>query len=86
MAVTTISSGELNHDLGKAMRAATHNPVIITESGKPSYVLLSYTEYQRLNGAAPGRTLVEALSMPGLSEITFDPPKADIGARPADFS
>lgn len=86
MAVTTISSQELNQDLSKAKRAATQNPVVITDRGKPAFVLLPYTEYQRLSGAAPGRNLVEALSMPGLSEIAFDPPKADIRARPADFS
>ncbi|MGQ3048056.1 MAG: type II toxin-antitoxin system Phd/YefM family antitoxin [Niveispirillum sp.] len=86
MAVTTISSRELNQDLGKAKRAATLNPVIITDRGKPAFVLLSYTEYQRLSGATPGRNLVEALSMPDLSEIGFDPPKADIRSRPADLS
>lgn len=86
MAVTTVSSRELNQDLGKAKRAATQNPVIITDRGKPAFVLLSYTEYQRLSGAAPGRNLVEALSMPGPSEIAFDPPKADIRSRPADLS
>ena len=78
MAVTTISSQELNQDLGKAKRAATQNPVIITHRGKPAFVLLTYTEYQRLSRSAPGRTLVEALSMPGLSGIAFDPPKANI--------
>jgi len=86
MAVTTVSSRELNQDLGKAKRAATQNPVIITDRGKPAFVLLSYTEYQRLNGAAPSRNLVEALSMPGLSEINFDPPTADMRSCPADFS
>jgi prevent-host-death family protein len=86
MAVTTVSSRELNQDLGKAKRAATQTPVIITDRGKPAFVLLSYAEYQRLSGAAPSRNLVEALSMPGLSEINFDPPKADMRSRPADFS
>ncbi|MBP7338171.1 type II toxin-antitoxin system Phd/YefM family antitoxin [Niveispirillum sp.] len=86
MAITTVSSRELNQDIGKAKRAATQNPVVINDRGKPAFVLLSYTEYQRLSGASPGRNLVEALSMPGLSGFDFDPPKADTWLRPADFS
>ncbi|MFV3126618.1 type II toxin-antitoxin system Phd/YefM family antitoxin [Niveispirillum sp. KHB5.9] len=85
MPITTVSSRELNQDVGKAKRAAEHNPVVITDRGKPAFVLLSYAEYQRLTGGQ-GRSIVDALSMPGLSDIEFDPPKAGIQLRPADFS
>lgn len=84
MPVTTVSSRELNQDVGKAKRAAEHNPVVITDRGKPAFVLLSYAEYQRLTGGQK-RNLVDALSMPGMSEIDFDPPKAALQLRAADF-
>ncbi len=84
MPVTTVSSRELNQDVGKAKRAAEHNPVVITDRGKPAFVLLSYAEYQRLTGGQK-RNLVDALSMPGMSEIDFDPPKAALQLRAEDF-
>ena len=82
--VTTLSSRELNQDLGRAKKAALQGPVFITDRGKPAHVLLSITEYKRLTGKR--RNIVEALSMPGLANIEFDPPRADIQSRPADLS
>ena len=58
MAITSLTSRELNHDLGRAKRAARMGPVFITDRGKPAHVLLSYSEYQRLTGQR--RSLVEA--------------------------
>ncbi|AYO54614.1 type II toxin-antitoxin system Phd/YefM family antitoxin [Acinetobacter sp. WCHAc060025] len=43
-----ISSREFNHDIGKAKKSSLENPVIITERGKPSHVLLSYRDYEKL--------------------------------------
>lgn len=85
MAITTVSSRELNQDVGKAKRAAEHNPVVITDRGKPAFVLLSYAEYQRLTGGQK-RNLVDALSMPGMSEIELETPKTALSLGPADFS
>lgn len=84
MSISTITSRELNDDLGGAKRAALNGPVLITDRGKPAHVLMSYSEYQRLTGRR--RDIVEALSMPGLSDIPFDPPRASIHARSADLS
>ena len=71
MPITTFSSREVNQDLVRAKKAAKHGPVIITDRGRPAHVLLSIEEYRRLTGRQ--RNLVEALSMPGLSEIDFAP-------------
>ena len=71
MPATSLSSSKLGQDISGAMRAATHGPVFISEGGQPTHVLLSIGEYQRLT--RPRRTLVEALAMPGLSDIDFDP-------------
>jgi prevent-host-death family protein len=83
MTITTLSSRELNQDIGRAKRAALEGPVFITDRGTPAHVLLSYEEYQRLTGKR--RTLAEALAMPGVADIDFDPPKLDIKLRIPDF-
>ncbi|WP_454918761.1 type II toxin-antitoxin system Phd/YefM family antitoxin [Xanthobacter sediminis] len=84
MGITTLSSRELNHDVSSAKKAAQNGPVIITDRGKPSHVLMTWDEFQRLTG--PRRSLAEALAMPGLSEIDFDPPRVEIGPRGVDLS
>ncbi|MBB3646488.1 prevent-host-death family protein [Rhizobium sp. BK619] len=84
MTVTTLSSRELNHDVSSAKKAAKKGPVIITDRGKPSHVLLTYEEFQRLSGSR--QSLVDGLSMPGLSEIDFMPTRAEIKTRGVDLS
>lgn len=84
MTITTVTSRELNQDVGGAKRAAKSGPVFITDRGKPAHVLLSIEDYRRLAGK--GRSLAEALSMPGLADIDFDPPRVRIGAPPPDLS
>ena len=80
---TTLSSRELNQDIGQAKRAARLGPVFITDRGKPSHVLLSIDDYRRLAGQR--RSLVDALSLPGLADIDFEPPHADISSRVPDL-
>lgn len=85
MTITTISSRGFNQDIGRAKRiAAKSGPVFVTNRGKTTHVLLSIEDYQRIS--AQGRSLVEALAMPGLAEIDFEPPKLNIEIRPADLS
>lgn len=84
MPITSLSSRELNHDVSSAKKAAQHGPVIITDRGKPSHVLMTYDEFERLTGSR--RNLVDALSMPGLSDIDFDPPRMEISPRRVDLS
>lgn len=76
MPVTTVTSSELNQHIGHAKRAAKSGPVFITHRGEPAHVLLSLEDYQRLAGQH--RSLVEALSMPGLADIDFEPPRVRI--------
>ena len=84
MTITTVTSRELNQDVGRAKRAAKSGPVFITDRGKPAHVLLSIEDYQRLAGK--GRSLAEALSMRGLADIDFDPPLARVEAAAPDLS
>lgn len=83
MTITTISGREFNQDTGGAKKAASAGPVFITDRGRPSHVLLTIEMYQRLVGVR--RSIVDALSMPGLSDIEFDPPRSAELARPADL-
>jgi prevent-host-death family protein len=84
MAVTKISSREFNQNVSRARRAADSGPVIITDRGEPSYVLLRHDEYQRLTKDEPG--IRELLYCPGMEDIEFDPPKLGNGIfRPADL-
>jgi prevent-host-death family protein len=83
MTTTTLSSRELNQDIGRAKRAALEGPVFITDRGRPAHVLLSIEQYRRLTGGR--RNLLDALSMPGMADIDFDPPKLDIKLRIPDF-
>ena len=83
MTITMLTSRELNQDIGRAKRAAKLGPVVVTDRGKPAHVLLSYSEYRRLT--ASGRTLAEALGMPDVADIKFEPPKVQIAARLPSF-
>lgn len=84
MAESTLTSRELNQDVSSAKKAARHGPVVITDRGKPSHVLMTYSDYERLAGKR--RSLIEALAMPGLSDIDFAPPRAHIASRDIDLS
>jgi prevent-host-death family protein len=84
MGVQTVSSRELNQDVGRAKRAAKDGPVVITDRGQPSYVLLSWSDYRRLSGGP--RNLAQVLAAPGLSDISFEPEKSGLKVCEVDFS
>lgn len=84
MGTNSFTSRELNHDVSRAKKAAEAGPVVITDRGRPSHVLMTYGEFERLTGKR--HNLVDALSMPGLSTIDFDPPRSIIAARIVDLS
>lgn len=84
MTITTLSSRELNQDVTRAKRASQSGPVIITDRGKPSHVLLSIEEYQRLTRQQ--RSIVDTLAMPGVADIDFEPPRIHIEPQEVDLS
>ncbi|MFT4217728.1 MAG: type II toxin-antitoxin system prevent-host-death family antitoxin [Micropruina sp.] len=47
---TTITSRDFNRDVSAAKRAAEQGPVTITDHGRPSRVLLTAAEFDRLSG------------------------------------
>lgn len=84
MTITTLSSRELNQDVSRAKKAARKGPVFITDRGKPAHVLLSIEEYQRLTKQR--RNIADALAMPDVADIEFEPPRVTIDTQLPDFS
>ncbi len=56
-----VSAREFNKDVSAAKRAAAKAPVIITDRGRPSHVLLSISDYRRL--LTEERSIVDWLSV-----------------------
>jgi len=82
---TKISSREFNQDISRAKRAADRGPVVITDRGKPAYVLMSHDAYRRLVGKTP--SIRDLLGQPGAEDIEFDPPRFGAGLfRPPSLS
>ena len=44
------SSREFNQDVSRAKRVALHEPVFVTDRGKPTHILLSIEAYRHLMG------------------------------------
>lgn len=84
MTANTFTSREFNQDVARAKRATKAGPVFITDRGRPAHVLLTIKDFQRLGGKR--HNLVDALSMPGLADIDFDPPRLQIDIRVPDLS
>lgn len=78
--MTELSAREFNKDVSAAKRAATQAPVIITDRGRPSHVLLSTADYRRL--LADERSIVDWLSVddgvdlePGRLDLQLEAPE-----------
>lgn len=75
--MTSMSAREFNHDVSAAKRAAVDGPVIITDRGTASHVLLSMDDYRKLSGDRDD--WVSRLQMD--EDIEFDPPRLDFEPR-----
>jgi prevent-host-death family protein len=85
VATTKLSSREFNQDTSRAKRAAKRGPVFITDRGRPSHVLLTVEEYQKLTEGQ--KSIVDLLGMPQAAEVEFEPPRMkDDLHQPADLS
>lgn len=71
--MTTMTSREFNRDVSAAKRAAEHGPVVITDHGRRSHVLLTAEQYDALT--ATGELFGERLHMPGGEEIDLPLPE-----------
>jgi len=81
---TTVSSREFNQDLSKAKKATQRGPVVITDRGRPSHVLLTYEAYEEMLGRR--RNILDLLAMPEADAIEFEPPRMlDSIFKPVEF-
>jgi prevent-host-death family protein len=69
----TLTSREFNQDVARAKRAAKQGPVIITDRGRPAYVLMQHDTFRRLSQKKQG--IRSLLSHPESEDIAFDPPR-----------
>ena len=77
----TVTAAEFNRYPSQVKRAAAEEPVVITEHERPSFVLLTFAEYQRLTGA-PG-DLAEWLEMD--EDIDFEIEPVGLHLEPAEL-
>lgn len=79
--MTTISAREFNQKVSRIRKAATHEPVFITERGEPKHVLLSIEAYEALMGGQ--RNIADLLALDEDAEL--DLPERRDTVRPVDF-
>jgi prevent-host-death family protein len=80
---TTMSSREFNQDTSHAKKAAARGPVVVTDRGRPTHVLLTYKRYQELTRAHAD--VASSLGCAAAAEVEFEPAPAGELYRPADF-
>lgn len=79
--MSTVTSRDFNHDVSAAKRSAVTEPVIITDRGKPSHVLLSIEQYHRL--VADQRSIVDWLSAD--DDIEVAPERVELSLKMPDL-
>lgn len=84
--VTTITSRAFNQHTGAAKAAADSGPVVITDRGRPAYVLLNNAEYERLSGRRKPMTALESLADPRPEgDFPYEFERVKGGFREIDF-
>jgi len=68
--VKLITSREFNRDVSQAKRAAHLEPVLITDRGQPTHVLMSIADFRRFTGES--ENILEILAMPEPGELETD--------------
>lgn len=76
---TTLTSREFNRNPSAAKRKAETEPVIITDRGKPRFVLMGYDAYRERSPASPssGRSILDRLAATQGDELAFEPPRME---------
>ena len=71
--MAVLTSREFNQDVARAKRAANEGPVIITDRGRPAWVLMRHDTYQRLAGRGAG--IRSLLAHPESEDIILELPR-----------
>lgn len=79
----TVTSRQFNQDTSAAKRAAETGPVVITDRGRPTHVLLTFGDYERVAGSS---RFLDLLGEPtGVAEVELDLGRSMEVARPAEL-
>jgi prevent-host-death family protein len=68
----TVTAQEFNRDASRIKREASAEPVVITDHGRPSHVLLAIDEYERLTGGGV-HDLADWLAMDDRVDLEVEP-------------
>jgi prevent-host-death family protein len=71
-----MTSREFNQDTARAKREAKNGPVFVTDRGKPTHVLLSVEEFERMK--EPRRSILDALHDPASANIDLPLPERKV--------
>lgn len=81
-----MTSREFNQRSSQAQKSALEEPVIITNRGTPAFVLMSYTEYEKVQQAKPFRSALEALLPIDNDDVELElQPRSRAQRRPVDL-
>lgn len=82
---TILTSRQLNQDVSAAKRAASVSPVIITDRGAPSFVLMTYEDYRKLGKQEQpdGAQFLQKMSMQ--EDIDYDFERLNFEPRSVEF-
>ena len=81
--ITTLSSREFNQDTDGAKKAALKGPVVITDCGQPTHVLVTYERFRELTES--DADVVSLLGMAGAADTDFEAPQAEGLTKPVAF-
>lgn len=83
--MTVVSSRDFNRDVSAAKRAASKGPVVVTDRGEPTFVLLSIDDYRRLTGtdSEDSAEFLDRLQLDEVIDVEF--PQMDITLKAPDF-
>jgi prevent-host-death family protein len=70
-----LTSREFNRDVSHAKRESLTEPVLITDRGQPTHVLMSMADYRRLTGES--ESILELLAMPASVALEASDASAD---------
>ncbi|BDW91001.1 type II toxin-antitoxin system prevent-host-death family antitoxin [Thalassospira tepidiphila] len=85
MTNTKLTKQEVTRNFAMAEQAAEKGPVMITTNGKPTHVVLTYADYDRLVANTPKPSLATLFYFPGAADVSFCPEKIDTKPRPDPF-
>ena len=84
MRMSYMTSASFNQNPSRAKRKANERPVVITDHGEASYVLVRYAEFEA-HWKKP-KSLFDALWDPSpVSDKDFDPARVDFDGRAVEF-